>query len=59
MRSSVLGVALLALVVPSAAHAQATSGTQAGGRIFVSVNALGQGGDGELIEQTESSNRLR
>ena len=54
MRSSVLGVALLALVVPSAAHAQATSGTQAGGRIFVSVNALGQGGDGELIDQTES-----
>ena len=54
MRSSVLGVALLALVVPSAAHAQATSGSPAGGRIFVSVNALGQGGDGELIDQTES-----
>ena len=47
-----LTLALLALVVPSAAHAQATSGTQAG--IFVSVNALGQGGEGELIDQTES-----
>ena len=54
MRSSVFGVALLALVVPAAAHAQATSGMPAGGRIFVSVNGLGQGGDGELIDQTVS-----
>ena len=51
---TVLGVALLALFVPAAANAQSTSGGPAGGHIFLSVNGLGQAGDGEIIEQSGS-----
>jgi hypothetical protein len=50
----VLGVALLMLGVPAAARAQSTSGMPAGGHIFLSVNGLGQGGDGDLIDQSQS-----
>jgi hypothetical protein len=53
-RSTVLGVALLMLGVPVAARAQSTSGMPAGGHIFLSVNGLGQAGDGELIDQSQS-----
>jgi hypothetical protein len=51
---TVLGIALLALVVPAAATAQSTSGGPAGGHIFFSVNGLGQAGDGEIIDQSGS-----
>ena len=57
MRSStVLGVALLMLSVPVAARAQSTSGMPAGGHVFLSINGLGQAGDGELLDQSTSVN---
>src|SRR5215207_6991831 len=51
---TVLGVALLALVLPAPAGAQSTTGGPAGGHIFLSVNGLGQAGDGEIIDQSGS-----
>lgn len=51
---TVLGVALLSLFVPAAVGAQSTSGMPAGGHVFLSVNGLGQAGDGEVIEQSGS-----
>jgi hypothetical protein len=53
-RSTVLGVALLMLGVAASARAQSASGMPAGGHIFFSVNGLGQAGDGELIDQSQS-----
>ena len=52
--SSVVGVALLMLGLPVAARAQSTSGMPAGGHIFLSVNGLGQAGDGEVLDQSQS-----
>jgi hypothetical protein len=48
---TVLGAALLALLVPAVSFAQ----SRAGGHVFISVNGLGQAGDGEVLAQTQSS----
>jgi hypothetical protein len=53
-KSVLVRVALLCLVVPAVAHAQSAS-RPAGGRIFISVNGLGQAGDGDVITQSQSS----
>ena len=53
-KSVLVRVALLCLLAPAVAHAQSTS-RPAGGRIFISVNGLGQAGDGDVIEQSHSS----
>ena len=47
---TVLSAALLALCVPSLVAAQS-----AGGHVFISVNGLGQAGDGEVINQSQSA----
>ena len=51
-----LSVVMLTLVIPAAAGAQSTSGMPAGGHVFISVNGLGQAGDGEVITQSQSLN---
>ena len=50
----VVRLALVSLLVPAAAHAQSSS-QPAGGHIFISINGVGQGGDGEVIEQNRTS----
>ena len=52
--SVVVRLALVSLLVPAAAYAQSSS-QPAGGHVFISVNGLGQGGDGELIEQSRTA----
>jgi hypothetical protein len=47
---TVLSAALLALFVPAVSFAQS-----AGGHVFISVNGLGQAGDSEVINRTQSS----